>query len=106
MHFHIEIMFILKTIKSHFKGSYDKQNLTLMVILYEIYETCQRLLTQVVISYEIYEISYEMTTCVRSSIFKIPSFAVCHSSSLSASIGASPELNHMQIKVVSHYNVG
>ena len=35
----IEIMFILKAIKSHFKGPYDKQNLTLAVILYEIYET-------------------------------------------------------------------
>ena len=28
MRFLIEIMFILKAIKSHFKGSYDKQNLT------------------------------------------------------------------------------
>ena len=36
-HFLIEIMFILKAIKSHFKGSYDKQDLTLVVILYEIY---------------------------------------------------------------------
>ena len=33
------IMFILKAIKSHFKGSYDKQNLTLEVISFEIYET-------------------------------------------------------------------
>ena len=40
MHFHIELMFILKTIKSPFKGSYDKQNLTLLAISYEIYETC------------------------------------------------------------------
>ena len=30
----IELMFILKVIKSHFKGSYDKQNLTLVVISY------------------------------------------------------------------------
>ena len=30
--FLIEIMIILKAIKSHFKGSYDKQNLTLVVI--------------------------------------------------------------------------
>ena len=43
MCFHIEIIFILKAIKSHFKGSYDKQNFTLVVISYEIYETCQRL---------------------------------------------------------------
>ena len=28
----IEIMIILKAIKSYLKGSYDKQNLTLMVI--------------------------------------------------------------------------
>ena len=40
MHFLIEIiMVILKSIKSHFKGAYDKQNLTRVVILYEIYET-------------------------------------------------------------------
>ena len=34
MRFLIEIMFILKAIKSHFSGSYDKQNLTLVVISY------------------------------------------------------------------------
>ena len=34
--FLIEIMFTLKVIKSHFKESYDKQNLTFMVISYEI----------------------------------------------------------------------
>ena len=46
MHFLIEIMFILKAIKSHFKGSYDKQNLTLVVILYEIQcETRRRLVS-------------------------------------------------------------
>ena len=28
MHFHIEIMFILNAIESHFKVLYDKQNLT------------------------------------------------------------------------------
>ena len=39
-----DIMSVLKAIKSHFKGSYDKQNLTLVVI------------------------SNEMTTRVRSSI--------------------------------------
>ena len=42
IHFVIEITFILKTIKSHFKGSYDNQNLTLVVILYDIYETRRR----------------------------------------------------------------
>ena len=31
--------------KIQFKGSYDKQNLTLVVILYEIYETRQRLIS-------------------------------------------------------------
>ena len=36
------IMVILKAVKSHFKGSYDKQNLTLVVISYEIYETDRR----------------------------------------------------------------
>ena len=39
MLFHIEIMLILKAIKSNFKGSYDKQNLPLMIISYKIYET-------------------------------------------------------------------
>ena len=55
VHFCIEIMFILKVTKSHFKGSYDKQNLTLVVILYEIYEIRQRLVPS---------ISYKMTTRV------------------------------------------
>ena len=36
MHFLIEILLILNAIKSHFKSSYDKQNLTLVVITYEI----------------------------------------------------------------------
>ena len=45
MRFLLEIVFILKAIKSHFKGSYNKQNLTLMVISYEIYETRQRLVS-------------------------------------------------------------
>ena len=40
------------------KGSYEKQNLTLIVISYEN-ETCRRLVSL---------ISYEMTTHVRSSI--------------------------------------
>ena len=53
-------MLILKTIKSHFKGIYDKQNLTLVVISYEIYETRRRLLSKSL---------YEMTTGVRSSIY-------------------------------------
>ena len=39
MCFLTEMMFILKATKSHFKASYDKQNLTLVVIPYEIYET-------------------------------------------------------------------
>ena len=39
MHFLMEIKFSLNVIKSRFKGSYDKQNLTLVVISYEIYET-------------------------------------------------------------------
>ena len=43
--FLIEIMLILKAIKSYFRGSYDKQNLTLVVISYEIYETCPRLVS-------------------------------------------------------------
>ena len=47
MHFLNEIMFILKSIKSNFKGSYDEQNLTLVVISYEIYETRQRLVSQI-----------------------------------------------------------
>ena len=35
----------LKAIKSHFKESYDKQNLTLVVISYDIYETRRRLVS-------------------------------------------------------------
>ena len=42
IHFLIEIKLILNAIKSHFKGSYDKQHLTFVVISYEIYETHQR----------------------------------------------------------------
>ena len=38
-------VFSLNAIKSHFKGSYDKQNLTLMVISYEIYVTCYKLVS-------------------------------------------------------------
>ena len=38
MRFLCEIKFILKAIKSRFKRSCDKQNLTLVVISYEIYE--------------------------------------------------------------------
>ena len=45
MCFLIEIMFILKAIKSHLKGSFDKQNLTLVVISYEVYETPRRLIS-------------------------------------------------------------
>ena len=59
MPFHFEIMFTLNAIKLHFKGSNDIQNLTYVVILNEIHETCQRL-----VSY----ISYEMTTSVRASM--------------------------------------
>ena len=43
--FHIETKPSLKEIKSHFKGSYDKQNLTLVVISYDIYETRRRLVS-------------------------------------------------------------
>ena len=39
MHFIIEIIFILNKIKSHFKGLYDTQYLTLIVISYNVYET-------------------------------------------------------------------
>ena len=42
MHSLIETMFILKAIKSQFNGSYDKQNLSLVVIPYE---TRQRLVS-------------------------------------------------------------
>ena len=44
-HFRIEIMFIWKATKSHFKGSYDKQNLIVVVMLYEIYETRRKLVS-------------------------------------------------------------
>ena len=60
MRFLIKILFILNAIKSHFKGSYDKQILTLVVILYEISETCRRLMSY---------ISYEMTIRVRPSMY-------------------------------------
>ena len=41
VHFLIEIMFSVKAIKHHFEVSFDKQNLTLVVVSYE-YETCRR----------------------------------------------------------------
>ena len=41
MRFHIELMFILKAITSRFIVSYDKQNLTLVDILYEIYKLAE-----------------------------------------------------------------
>ena len=50
----IEITFMLVAIKSHFKRSYDKQNLTLVV---NSYENSPRLVLY---------IYYEMTTRVRS----------------------------------------
>ena len=53
-------MSTFKAMKSHLKQSYDKQNLTLVVISYEIYETRRRLVST---------ISCEMTTSVRSSIY-------------------------------------
>ena len=43
MRFLFEILPSLKAIKSSFKRSYDEQNLTLVVISYEIYETRRRL---------------------------------------------------------------
>ena len=43
--FLLEKLPILKAIKSNFKGPYDKQNLTLMAIQYEIYETRLRLVS-------------------------------------------------------------
>ena len=45
MLFRLEILSILKAIKSDFKGSYDKQNLTLVLISYEMYETRRRLVS-------------------------------------------------------------
>ena len=44
-----------------------KQNITLVVISYEIFETRRRL-----VSY----ISYEMVTSVRSSIYRVPGHAI------------------------------
>ena len=41
MRFLIEIKLALNAIKSLFQGSYNKQNLTFVVILYEIYENSQ-----------------------------------------------------------------
>ena len=43
MRFLNEIIFVLKAIKSHFKGSYNKQNLTLVVNSNEMYEIRRRL---------------------------------------------------------------
>ena len=39
--FSVEIGSAFRAIKSHLKQSYDKQNLTFVVISYEIYETRQ-----------------------------------------------------------------
>ena len=57
----VGIMLILKAIKCHLKGSFDKQYITSVVNSYEIYEIRRRLVSL---------ISYEMTTHARSSIFK------------------------------------
>ena len=43
MRFLIEIVLILKAIILHLRGSYDKQNLTLVTISYESNETRRRL---------------------------------------------------------------
>ena len=45
MHFLLYIKFVLNAIKSNFKWSYDKQNLTLVVVSNEIYDTRQRLVS-------------------------------------------------------------
>ena len=45
MRFLLEVLPILKAIKSHFMGSCDKQNPTLVIISYEIYETRRRLVS-------------------------------------------------------------
>ena len=45
MCFLLEDLSILKAIKFTFRESYDKQNLTLVVISYEIYETRRRLVS-------------------------------------------------------------
>ena len=63
MGFLIEVIFILKVIKSHLKRMYDKLNLTLVVISCEIYETCQRLIPKISISIK--------STLIRSSIFEM-----------------------------------
>ena len=70
-------MSAFNAIKSHFKQSYDKRNLTLVVISYDIkfYETA-RFVKSIFISYKIYEtlrrlvskIPYEMTIRVKSCI--------------------------------------
>ena len=41
IHSFLEISFIMKAIKFNSKVSYDKQNLTYVVILYEIYEIAE-----------------------------------------------------------------
>ena len=57
-------MSTLKAIKTHCKQSYDKQNLTLVVLSYDFYETRRRL------------VSYEMTIRVRSSIYHYNNYEV------------------------------
>ena len=42
MYFSLKKMFTLKAIKGHFERSYDKQNITLVVISYEIYHITTR----------------------------------------------------------------
>ena len=51
MHFHVELMFILKAIKCCFNWSYDKRNLRFLRVFIPT-------LIRVVISYEIYEVSF------------------------------------------------
>ena len=65
MRFLLEILPILKAIKSTFIWSYDKQNLTRVVISYEIYETslplCKQIVQKTVSSIDVSVISKSYT---------------------------------------------
>ena len=61
MRFLFKIIFILKSIKFHFKGSYDKQDLTLVVISYEEYNS--RMLVSTIL-YEIHLIRECEILCI------------------------------------------
>ena len=82
-------------IKSHCKGSYDKQNLTFVIISYEIYETRRRLVLDILydlthlckilyLSYEVAVIQWMMSCLKNYMTTRVITFSRVHVTSLTA----------------------